>query len=181
MEEKIRRILVRTLWFVFGGTAFLGLISIVIDGFKNQELFQRETGAFALVMSGFGKYILLGFVVIGVLFILERCWRKLTSLVQQERASDEPISKRTDSPKKRRLNPFLCKSEGLRRVSILLFALGLGSWFTFVGFQTNGFIGIPMLGWLVFFVVIPIGSYLAVMLVRTTYLWVAAGFRLPPN
>ena len=78
MEEKIRKVIKGILWLVFGGAAILGIFFIILDAFRDHALFQREVGAFSLVMNGVAGYILLGAAVFGALYLLERIWSKIS-------------------------------------------------------------------------------------------------------
>ena len=79
MEEKIRKVIKVLLWVVFGGAAILGLLLIIIDAFKNPDLFKREAGTFLVVTNSFATYILLGLAVWVGLYWIEKIWRKLKS------------------------------------------------------------------------------------------------------
>lgn len=74
------------------------------------------------------------------------------------------------------MNPFRCKSEGMRRISIVLSMVSVLTWFMFVGFASNGFHAGTPFGWLILFAA-PFGAYLLVMALRLLTMWIVAGFR----
>lgn len=80
------------------------------------------------------------------------------------------------------MNPFRCKSEGMRRISIVLSAVSVLAWFIFAGVASHGFTGMgeKPLFWL-FLLAVPFGAYLLVMALRLLAIWIVAGFRSEDN
>jgi hypothetical protein len=74
------------------------------------------------------------------------------------------------------INPFLCKSEGMRRLSIVLSTVSVLAWVTFAWVKSAGFKLIEPRGWVILFAA-PFGAYLSVMALRLVALWLRAGFR----
>jgi len=67
-------------------------------------------------------------------------------------------------------------SEGMRRLGILLGALASVAWIIYIAVLSNGFTDVKPLGWLIFFVGIPV-SFGIMFLVICGIDWVIAGFR----
>ncbi|GEM_PF-1805320 len=76
------------------------------------------------------------------------------------------------------MNPFRCKSEGMRRISIVLLTVSVLAWFIFAGVASDGFTGMgeKPLFW-IFLLAVPFGAYLLVMALRLLAMWIVAGFR----
>jgi hypothetical protein len=75
------------------------------------------------------------------------------------------------------------KSEGARRLSILLGILAVAGWIVFVFVKTEGFTDvahIPVLGWFLILAGMPICFFVAFGLVRGIT-WVVEGFGQDPN
>ncbi len=78
----------------------------------------------------------------------------------------------------RGFNPFSCKSEGIRRLSVALMILSLLSWVAWVAVRSNGFseMGPTGTGWLMLFGA-PIAAYLLILAVLRITSWIVQGFR----
>jgi hypothetical protein len=73
-------------------------------------------------------------------------------------------------------NPFLCKSEGMRRLSIVLAGIFIVLWVGLIADATWGFTRIEPRGWLMFFGV-PVAIYLVILAAIRVSLWVIHGFQ----
>ena len=73
-------------------------------------------------------------------------------------------------------NPFQCKSEGMRRLSIALAGLSLVIWFGWVAYASKEFTEIEPLGWLIIFGA-PVVTYLVILAAIRVSLWVIHGFQ----
>ena len=74
------------------------------------------------------------------------------------------------------VNPFLCRSEGMRRLSIACIVVGSMTWFGFIAVISNGFIGLNTAGWMIALGGPP-ALYIIAMVIRLALLWVMDGFK----
>jgi len=108
----------------------------------------------------------------------------LTAVATQADAMEKQkraFARATIQPAKRRerpfaINPFLCKSEGMRRLSIVLSVVSVLAWVTFAWVESDGFKLVEPRDW-VFLFGAPFVAYLLVMVLRLVALWLLAGFR----
>lgn len=76
----------------------------------------------------------------------------------------------------KQFNPFLCKSEGMRRLSIVLSAVCLFVWFGWIGVVSEGFTKIKPEGWTLL-VAAPVAVYVIILILIRTMAWIIRGFR----
>lgn len=77
-----------------------------------------------------------------------------------------------------RLNPFFCKTEGMRRLTIVLSGLFFLAWVAFLAVISNGFSTINPPSGVPFAIAIPpLAAYVLVLLVRAVVCWVLRGFQ----
>jgi hypothetical protein len=74
------------------------------------------------------------------------------------------------------INPFLCRSEGMRRLSIAGVVVGAMTWVAFVAIASGGFTKLNSTGWMIALGGPP-AMYVAVMGIRLAVLWVVEGFK----
>jgi len=75
-----------------------------------------------------------------------------------------------------KLNPLLCKTEGMRRLSIVLLAIGLLGWVVFWFIEVSQYRRISDQDWLAL-IVVPVLVYIGILLIKYTIQWVMAGFK----
>lgn len=115
-------------------------------------------------VSRFLLLYIAGVLLLGVPFALRALIRKI-------KHSDQPTEQ---LPKRQiKLNPFFCKSEGARRLSIVTSFFVLVCWVLFVATATNHGGPASVLAALVGF---PVALYLIILALRGTVLWVSRGF-----
>jgi hypothetical protein len=75
MEDKIRKFLKIILWVIFGGIGLLGIFVIIIDAFKNHDLFDREITTFLSFFKGYLNFMFYGLIVLAIFIFIQR-WKK---------------------------------------------------------------------------------------------------------
>ena len=68
------------------------------------------------------------------------------------------------------------RSEGVRRIVLVLSVLSVIGWITWAGFETSGFYNIPPIGWVILLVGVPIVYIIPQLITKVSY-WVMDGFK----
>lgn len=76
-------------------------------------------------------------------------------------------------------NPFRCKSEGMRRLTVTAFLLVVAAWVGWVWQASDGFARVRPTEWPVLFAV-PLAAWVLILGIKILVLWIVAGFKVRP-
>jgi len=151
---------------------FYGFITILFSFlyeffYGMKSLFQPQFLPIVLIIFWSSLTLFLGIISVKIRVKLDK--------INIKRANDEKNSGIKSVFHQLKTNPFLCKSEGMRRLTIVVSSLAIVFWIGFVALVSDFFKS--GLSDVMAAVLFPVATYLIILVSRGLIVWIVGGFR----